>query len=437
MDFKIPIEILETIRRLESHGFKGYLVGGCVRDFIMEKDPQDFDITTDANPEEIKKCFKSFKILENGIKHGTVTIITGNYPVEITTHRQESGYLDHRRPDLVIFTDKIEEDLKRRDFTINAMSYDVDRGLIDPFGGRQDIQRKRVRCVGEPNHRFSEDALRILRGIRFAGTLGFEIEKNTQNGMFKNRELLKVLSSERVMVEISKFLCGKNVKKIFIDMVAVLKVVIPELSQLEGIYDCQISTVEDLLTYTGRTLEKVNPKLYLRLTMLFLMMGKSNGNGLAGMGMSWEIAQNRLKILKFSSKINESVICLLKNNDIPIRANKISIKKCLNQMSKEGFKDLIQIKKVAEITKENVNWERVRELEATLLLFEEIVAGDECFSRNQLKINGRDLINLNLTNGLEIKRILEILLKGVVEEAIPNEKRELVEKAKELIKNAN
>ena len=213
----LPDNIIFVLSRLEEAGYEAYLVGGCVRDPLIGREVSDYDITTSALPSEVEKVFADLRVIETGIKHGTVTVLSDEEPVEITTFRTDGDYLDSRHPESVTFTRKVEDDLSRRDFTVNSIAMDKDGKYVDPFGGREDIERRIIRCTGDPDKRFSEDALRIIRALRFSSVLGFEIEDETARSIHANRELLKKISVERVFIELKKLLCGKDVFRILID----------------------------------------------------------------------------------------------------------------------------------------------------------------------------------------------------------------------------
>ena len=217
MRINCPEKILKAIALLESNGYSAYTVGGCVRDSVMGRAPNDWDMTTSAAPDETREVFKDFHTVATGIKHGTVTVLIDSEPVEITTMRVDGKYSDNRHPESVSFTKRIEDDLSRRDFTVNAMAYNPKTGVVDPFGGQNDIKNKIIRCVGNPDTRFGEDALRILRAIRFSSVLGFDIDKKTSQSIIGNRSLLQNISKERIRVELIKMLCGQNVEKILAD----------------------------------------------------------------------------------------------------------------------------------------------------------------------------------------------------------------------------
>ena len=227
--FNLPDYLIKIFHRLESKGFKVYLVGGCVRDFLRGKIPMDFDLTSDATPEEIIEIFVDYPVIETGIRHGTVTIIANSHPIEITTHRTEGSYSDSRHPDCVHYSKKVEDDLSRRDFTINALAYHPEKGIIDPYGGRDDLENHIIRSVGNPKIRFKEDALRILRGLRFQSVLGFKIEENTFKSMKAASPGLKKISVERIAKEMNGLLCGDNVKETLIQGITIIGEFIPEL----------------------------------------------------------------------------------------------------------------------------------------------------------------------------------------------------------------
>lgn len=228
MTFPIPTGVEAAIGRLECAGFRAYLVGGCVRDMLRGVMPNDYDVTTAALPEQVKTVFKGERVIDTGIRHGTVTLLTESGPVEITTFRLDGAYHDHRRPDSVTFTPSLTEDLARRDFTVNAMAWGTD-GLTDPFGGQNDLERRVLRCVGEPAHRFDEDGLRILRALRFAATLGFAVDEATAAAVHAQRNLLDAISAERKFAELTKWICGDGAEPILREYRDVLETLIPEL----------------------------------------------------------------------------------------------------------------------------------------------------------------------------------------------------------------
>jgi len=272
--FMLPEEVNIAFDMLTNAGFEAYIVGGCVRDFLMGTDPDDFDITTSALPFEIKEVFKDFKVIETGLKHGTVTVVIKHFHLEITTFRTESSYSDNRHPDHVHFTRSLKEDLARRDFTVNAMAYNPVVGLVDIFGGRKDLENKIIRTVGEAKERFSEDALRILRALRFASKLGFDIEENTLQAARELKESLKNVAAERVYVEFTKLLCGKNTGSVLMSCPDILGVWVPEILPMVGFKQHNFHHIYDVWEHTVKVVENVPAVPHLRLAALMHDMGK-------------------------------------------------------------------------------------------------------------------------------------------------------------------
>ncbi|MGM9665434.1 MAG: CCA tRNA nucleotidyltransferase, partial [Eubacteriales bacterium] len=263
-----------AISMLHGAGYEAYAVGGCMRDMIMQRPVSDFDITTSATPEEMKRVFSGERVVETGIKHGTLTLVYNGENVEITTYRCDGEYKDSRHPSSVSFTTSLLEDLKRRDFTVNALAYDGNETLVDAFSGKSDIEKGIIRAIGDPSERFHEDALRILRGIRFSSVLGFEIEEKTKAAMIENLDLLDNISRERIAVEINKFVCGKYVKKAILENYEILGKIIPEVIKMNGFSQNTPYHVYDILTHTAVATQNVPPVKELRLAALFHDTGK-------------------------------------------------------------------------------------------------------------------------------------------------------------------
>lgn len=428
------------INKLEANGYEAYAVGGCVRDLIMNKKADDFDITTSATTDEIKNVFSQEKIIETGIKHGTVTVLKDGIPYEVTTFRLESTYTDNRHPDKVIFTRKLSDDLSRRDFTVNSIAYNDKRGFVDPFRGKEDIKNKTIRCVGNPLERFQEDALRILRGIRFASTLGFEIEAETKKAMLDCRHLINSLSRERVFTELSKMLCGKNVRKVLTEFVPVLSEVIPEINAMNGFKQHNFHHIYDVLNHTAVVVESTPPLLHLRLAALFHDIGKplcfsldekGVGHFYSHASKSAEIAAERLTELRCDNKTRDAVIRLIKAHDTPIEESERIIKRRLNSMGEELFFDLIKIKRAdtaglaPEFSERNAHFDRLEEIAR------EILGKEACFSLKHLAVNGRDMIELGL-KGKEIGYMLDKLLEAVIDGRVENDREELTEFARRI-----
>ena len=425
---------------LYSNGYEGYIVGGATRDMIMGIPVNDFDITTNALPEENLKIFKDFRVIETGIKHGTVTVVVDKENVEITTYRTDGEYKDNRHPENVSFTRSLARDLGRRDFTINARAYDGKGKFIDLFGGKEDIQNKIIRAIGEPEKRFEEDALRILRAVRFSSTLGFEIEPDTKKAMEEKRHLLKNISKERIAAEINKFLCGKNVKNAILENVKVLSVIIPEIAEMENFSQNNPHHVYDLLTHTAIVTEKIPPVKHLRLSAFLHDTGKlktykEDEKGIAHFYShakeSEKIATLYLNNYKYDNETKEKVLTLIVHHDEVIQNDRIFIKKRISRLGKEMFFDLLEIKK-ADNYAQSPQFYRIDEIESIKKTAEDIVNSENCFSIKDLNINGSDLIKIGISEGKQIGEMLSYLFGEVIEEKIPNEKELLLQKAKQL-----
>lgn len=441
MKLKLPAPVETAFNQLENCGFCGYLVGGCVRDYLLKTTPIDFDMTTDATPDEIIQCFKDYRVIETGIRHGTVTVIIDGLSIEITTHRIEGTYSDKRHPDAVTFAKDIEADLARRDFTINALAYHPQKGLIDLFGGAADIENQIIRCVGDPQKRMAEDALRILRGLRFAATLGFKLESKTRAAIRQNCGQLREISVERIAVELTKLICGKNAKAIILEETAVLGAVIPELLAAKNFDQKNPHHCYDVLTHTAVALETLPPVPRLRWTMLFHDLGKPDtytqdekgiGHFKGHSKLSEVMARERLTALKMDKTTIDQVCLLVKYHDTMIDVDKKIIKRWLNRLTEPLFRDLIAIKRGDNLAQAPQYHTRLDDLKKLESLLDEVIAEKACFSLKDLAINGNDLLALGIENGPKIGRILNQLLDGVMDEIYENTKDDLIKKAKEM-----
>lgn len=419
---------------IEKAGFEAYQVGGCVRDYFMQKECNDIDITTSAKPLELEEILKNnnIKYIETGLKHGTVTAVFENDNFEITTYRCDGEYNDNRHPESVTFVREIDDDLSRRDFTINAIAYNPNKNeIVDLFGGREDIKNKVIKTVGNADERFNEDALRIMRAIRFASTLGFEIEENTKNAVFKNKELLRNVASERIFTELVKLLMGDNVFSVLTEYKEVIAVIIPELIPT---FTCKQNTVWhlfDVYTHTAKTVE-MSPKIpEIRLIMLLHDIGKpvaktTDENGVdhfkGHQKISAEMSAPILKRFKVSNEIFNRVMLIIPIHDIHIGRDKKNIKKWLNKLGEQGMYDLICVKRADKHGQNpKVTIEELSNLEITDKYLNEIIVSKEPYSIKDLKINGFDLINLGY-KGKQIGEILNIVLQNVISGELENEK---------------
>lgn len=422
------------IGSLYDSGYEAYAVGGCTRDMIMGRESQDTDITTSATPEEIKKVFRSLHTIDTGIRHGTVTVLMDGIPFEITTYRTEKGYSDGRHPDKVTFTRSLTEDLKRRDFTVNSIAYSPRDGFVDPFGGREDIERGLLRCVGNPKERFTEDSLRILRGLRFCSVLGFSIEKNTVEAMRECKELLSIVSKERIFSELTKLICGKNVRDVLVSYSDILEVILPEIKGMKGFDQHNFHHIYDVLEHTAAVTESIPPVPHLRYAALFHDCGKpdcfsTDENGVGHFyshpSVSAKKAEEALLRLKSDTKTREAVIKLVKTHDTPIEESERIIKKRLRSMGEELFFDLIRLKRADTKGLAPEFHGREKHFDTLEKMAEEIIEKEECFSLKDLKINGNDLIREGFI-GKEIGSALSAALEAVIDGRVKNEKEALL-----------
>lgn len=435
----MPEEVKTAISKLTQNGFEAYIVGGCVRDSLLGDKPKDYDITTSAEPEEVEKIFSNYRVIETGIKHGTVTVLINKMPLEITTFRIDSDYSDKRHPTNVTFTKSLEEDTARRDFTMNALAYNDERGICDFYGGSEDIKNKIIRCVGDSNQRFNEDALRIMRAIRFSSVLGFKIEDNTKRAIFQNKELLKNISSERIANELVKLLCGENVRKVLLEYIDVLGVVIPELLPMKGFDQRNIHHIYDILEHTAVAVENIEPTPILRLTALFHDIGKpkcffmKNGEGhfYGHSEVGAKMTENILSRLKFDNNTKNTVTKLVKIHDVQIEETEAAVKRCMNKHTSEIFFMLLKMKRADTLAQSPICRDRLEYLDRLEKTAREIIAQNACFSLKDLTINGSDLIEMGFKPGREIGVILKNLLDEVIGGKLPNKKEELIKFTKE------
>ena len=387
----LPKYVQKAISNLEQKGFEAYVVGGCVRNSLLKRRVYDYDITTSALPHQIKDTFKNYKTIDTGILHGTVTVIISGKTLEITTFRQDGSYNDFRHPSGVTFLKNLEGDLSRRDFTVNCLAYNQKSGIIDLFGGQKDLESKILRTVGNANERFSEDALRILRGMRFCAQHSLAAEENTKNAMIKNRHLLSNVSKERIFAELKKLICSNGAVRVMSDYKEVFSFIMPEFIFNEG----SISALKEL------------PKDFsLRFAALFSQLDSST-------------AVKVLSRLKCDNNTIQKVSLLLENLSSPIDT-KSQIKRLLCDISPSVFLDLLKLKKAVQSL----------DISPALSLFEEILQNKECYLVSELDITGDDLLKFGF-KGKEIGAALKLLLDAVIEERLPNEKQKLISFVKE------
>ena len=429
-----------VINALADAGFSAYIVGGCVRDYFLGNQTSDTDITTSAKPCEVEKILadKNIKVVETGLKHGTVTAVIDKTPFEITTFRTDGEYKDSRHPQSVEFVEDVEQDLKRRDFTVNAMAYNDERGLVDLFGGREDIENRIIRTVGEPDARFKEDALRIMRALRFSSVLGFDIEEKTKKSIFDNMYLLENISAERIFSELSKLLCRKNVLNVLDEFRQVIGVIIP---QLIPSFNCAQKTPWHTYTVYEHIIHSVDfaPRdPVIRLTMLLHDIGKpsvklTDENGRdhfkTHADAGEKIAAEVLSKLKVSNNIYNKVTTLIKYHQSVENVNDVKIKHWFNKIGEEYTLSLFDVR-IADLKAHNLGKKEVLfEIERLMSLEEEakmIIKRREPYKISELAVNGHDLISLGFS-GLEIGDKLSAILTLVMDGRLKNTKKDILD----------
>ena len=394
MEINIPNDVKNIIDKIYECGYEAYIVGGCVRDSIIGIKPNDYDITTSATPKQVKSIFKGYKIIETGIKHGTITIINNKNEYEITTFRIDGDYKDNRRPENVEFTNDIEKDLQRRDFTVNAIAYNHKRGIVDKFNGLNDIDKKIIKTVGNPDERFKEDGLRIIRAVRFSSKLNFEIDEKTLKSIYKNINLIKNISVERIQEEFNKILISDFPQKMYI------------------LYDAKLFEVLNIknVKINKHDLEKLNfskKDLILRLIIFIYILGDINES------------KRILNLLRYSNKIKKQCIEVLEKIDDKITDNKVGLKIYLKEIGDESLNYLLEAKKIIDKEFKEKYYQKIKEI------INQIKKNNECYTLKSLVLNGKDLEVLGY-KGKQIGEMLKILLNNVIENPNLNNKKDLI-----------
>ena len=434
------IEITEEIKiifdTLNNAGFECYMVGGCVRDFLLNKSPHDIDFTTNATPEEMKECFKNFSVIETGIQHGTLTVLINHIPFEITTYRTDGDYLNCRKPEKVEFVADIKEDLARRDFTINAIAYNPNEGFVDCFEGKKDLEKQIIRCVNDPMERLNEDALRILRALRFSSVLGYKIEEKTEYACFKLAKNLTKISAERVCVELFKTIVQTNAHKIIYNYVDIWGIVIPELLNMKGFKQYNPHHVHDVLKHTCVALEGAYKDLIVRLSVLFHDIGKpdsftkdekGNGHFYGHALKSVDITREILNRLKVDNDTKHQVLELIRYHDLDLQPTEKYIRKlCYKLGSLDMVKKLILVQRADNYGQAPIHNERIEKFDKIDAIIENLEQSNLSFSLKDLAVNGHDIMNLGIT-GAEIGKSLKYLMEAVLNEQVENEKHKLID----------
>lgn len=438
MKLCLPEDAGYIIQQLNAHGHRAYAVGGCVRDSLLGLTPNDWDICTSALPEEMQQIFAHHHVVETGLKHGTLTVVLHHVPYEVTTFRVDGAYTDHRHPDEVRYVADVCQDLARRDFTINAMAYHPGTGLVDAFGGQEDLSAGIIRCVGDPLRRFDEDALRILRALRFASTYSFSIEAETARGVHNLKSTLHGVAAERIRVELAKLLCGRGVADILRQYHDVFAELFPALQPLKDFQQHTPFHRYDVWEHTLRAVEAVAPTEVLRLTMLLHDSGKPSvftmdeqgvGHSRGHQSVSAAIAQQVLTFLRVDNATFDRVLLLVKHHDIPLDTSPALLKRRLHQFGEEALRQLMEVQRADMMGKGTMTESDIEDITAARIhALNDVLASHPCVTLKALDIRGGDVTALGI-KGKAIGQCLEFLLEEVMADRLPNQHEMLLSAA--------
>lgn len=458
MKIEIPTGAAYILQQLNKHGYEAYIVGGCVRDSLLGKQPNDWDITTSAKPEEVKAIFR--RTIDTGIQHGTVTVLVDreilddgsgapashtDYAFEVTTYRVDGVYTDHRRPESVCFTASLEEDLKRRDFTINAMAYNPEQGVIDIFGGQEDLEKGIIRCVGEASERFDEDALRILRAVRFAAQLDFVIEDQTREAMRDQAKFLKDISAERICTELTKMIVSKHPERLEEAYeLGLTNIFLPEFDRMMQTPQNNPYHLYDVGRHTLQVMRAVSATPVLRYAALLHDVGKPECKTTDETGvdhfyghqeLSAKMARTILRRLKLDNDTIDQVCRLVRNHDYGLSGDgpgMKSFRRFVAQLGAEHFADFLEIRKGDMAGQSAYHLEQRRQVIAHMeAMYAEIIEQKQCLKLSELAVSGKDLIAIGVKPGPDMGRILKVLLDRVLEEPELNTREQLLAIVKE------
>ena len=433
----MPEYVQEILRRLEDAGYETWCVGGAVRDALLGLEPGDWDVTTSAPPEAVLSLFAP-RALPTGLQHGTVTV-GGGHGVEVTTFRRDGDYLDNRHPNHVEFTGSLTEDLARRDFTVNAIAVNLRGELSDPFGGRQDLAAHTLRAVGEPEKRFREDALRILRGLRFASRLGFAIEPDTAAAIHQCAPLLRNIAPERIQVELTGLLCGGHVLEILLDYPDVLGVFMPEILSCVGFDQHSVYHCYDVWSHTAHAVAEARPVPVLRYAMLLHDLGKPETFALDEEGRGhfyghWRrsvpLAEAILNRLRMDNQSKKTILTLVERHDAPLHLSEKAVRRALSRYGEETVRLLLDVKRADNLAQAEQYRDRQQLISQWEDMLNMVLQSGECFSLRQLAVRGGDLTALGL-RGPSVGAALNELLEQVIDEKLPNDRGMLLEYVKE------
>ena len=437
----IPAAVSRLLGALRRAGLEAYVVGGCVRDSLLGRTPGDWDICTSARPEQVRTVFSAYRQILTGEKHGTVAVIVGGTPYEITTYRVDGQYHDSRHPDAVQFVPQVQPDLARRDFTINAMAYAPGEGLIDLYGGRSDLHACLMRCVGDPDRRFGEDALRIMRTLRFSSVLGFTVEERTAAALHRCAPLLRDIAAERLLSETDRLLCGAHVLPVLLAYPDVLGVFLPELLPCVGLDQRNRYHLYDVWEHTARSVAAIPPEPVLRWAMLLHDVGKPAcftvddqgvGHFYGHPKVSASLAEDICRRLRMDKRTAHEIVTLVQWHDRDIPRTERAIARAVHQLGEDTFRRLLAIKRADNLAQHPAYRGRLTELDRAEAILDALLAKQACFSLRDLAVDGRDMLALGL-RGPAVGHTLDALLAQVLDGALPNDRAALLAAARKTI----
>ena len=437
IEIRIPPGAARILRVLEDHGYEAFVVGGCVRDSLLGRNPNDWDITTSALPLQVKALFR--RTIDTGLKHGTVTVLMDGEPFEVTTYRVDGEYLDGRHPSEVTFTASLQEDLQRRDFTINAMAYSEKKGLQDLFGGLPDLEKGLIRAVGDPAKRFGEDALRIMRAVRFAAQLGYEVEEDTVQAMKELAPTLSKISAERIAAELEKLLVSPHPEKLKMAYeCGITAVILPEFDRCMETAQNNPHHKYSVGEHTIVSIGNARPDRILRYTMLMHDMGKPSCKTTDEQGIdhfyghqevSAQMANDILRRLKSDNETRRSVSKLVRYHDLTCGLTGKSVRKAISLIGEDLFPLYLEVKDADTRAQSDFRFqEKMDYLEEVRLLYRKILEEGDCLSLKDLAVNGKDLIAAGMKPGREIGEVLGAMYRDVIDDPEHNNKDYLMEK---------